>query len=294
MTRFRPCPACEADDWAVAYEGDVRRGRFPNMMPGTVMRCAICGLEGLDAPPIDYTLPDYRALVDADSSPEHFFATHDAEIAQRLSFVAVATLRGKTVADVGCGGGSFLDAVRGLAQRTIAIEPATQYHASLSERGHEFFPFATDAFPTIGDRVDLATSFAVIEHIEDPYAFVKDIAKLLRPGGKLVLSTPNAREWLLEFLPGVFDRFFYRFVHRWYFDARSLEMLLRRAGFAEVSVAFHQTYDLSNALNWARDGRPTGLARFPMLQGVDAAYRQELERLGRADTLVATASLPEG
>jgi 2-polyprenyl-6-hydroxyphenyl methylase/3-demethylubiquinone-9 3-methyltransferase len=44
-------------------------------------------------------------------------------------------------------------------------------------------------------QFDLVTAMEVIEHVADPAAFLKALAKRLAPGGLLVLSTPNATGW---------------------------------------------------------------------------------------------------
>jgi 2-polyprenyl-6-hydroxyphenyl methylase/3-demethylubiquinone-9 3-methyltransferase len=44
-------------------------------------------------------------------------------------------------------------------------------------------------------QFDLITSLEVIEHVAEPAAFMKTLAKRLAPGGLLILSTPNATGW---------------------------------------------------------------------------------------------------
>ena len=86
-----------------------------------------------------------------------------------------------------------------------------------------------------------------------------------------------------SFLPGIYDRFFFRRVHRWYFNAESLTNAASAAGFALERVRFYQRYDLSNALLWMRDERPTGIGKEPLLKDLDPLYKQILEARGIAD-----------
>ena len=44
-------------------------------------------------------------------------------------------------------------------------------------------------------QFDLVTCMEVIEHVAEPAAFVKALAKRLAPGGLLIMSTPNATSW---------------------------------------------------------------------------------------------------
>jgi 2-polyprenyl-3-methyl-5-hydroxy-6-metoxy-1,4-benzoquinol methylase len=133
----------------------------------------------------------------------------------------------------------------------------------------------------------VALCLAVVEHIDQPVEFLREIRELLAPEGYLLLSTPNLDDWLIDFLPGVYDRFFFRWVHTWYFNQAALQQLAQRAGFSRVEVKYHHRFDLSNALHWLRDQRPTGLGRTPLLKGLDRTWAQHLEDLGRADFIYA-------
>jgi hypothetical protein len=61
-----------------------------------------------------------------------------------------------------------LDFCVGLAQETIAIEPARFYAAQLAKK-HRYFPYCPDALPYYSSKVDLAVAFEVLEHVTDPW-----------------------------------------------------------------------------------------------------------------------------
>jgi SAM-dependent methyltransferase len=138
-------------------------------------------------------------------------------------------------------------------------------------------------------RVDVAVAFSLVEHVPDPVGLLQDVHRLLAPEGRLLVSTPNRRDWLLELLPDDYARFFYRQVHRWYFDADSLRTLLGTAGFSDISVSHVHRFDVSNAVLWLRDKRPTGVGAMPCPPGADAMYRAMLEASGRADYMYGAA-----
>jgi SAM-dependent methyltransferase len=237
---------------------------------------------------MDYDSASYRELVDGEGSLDRFYALHDAEQGEKVRLLGTDRVRGTVVADIGCGGGSFLDLVKGMAARTLGIEPARTYHDALRAKGHDVFAYCADAVPTWEGRVDLAVCFSVIEHVEDPIQLLRDIRTLLRPGGELLLSTPNLRDWLVELLPVEYGSFFYRTVHRWYFDAMSLKAVASFAGYSGCEVRSVHRFDLSNALLWLRDRRPSGLGKLAVSPVVDAAFVQWLESEGRGDYLYAT------
>ena len=108
---------------------------------------------------------------------------------------AAAELAGMRIVDVGCnhGYGSRIlagsaGAVVGVDLSPKAIELARELNHSanlsfeLSDAGR--MPFADASF-------DAAVSFQVIEHIEDPRPYLREIRRVLKPGGKVILTTPN-------------------------------------------------------------------------------------------------------
>lgn len=250
-----------------------------------IWKCGKCKAGFLDRSPIDYESTIYRRMVDGDSSPQNYYALHDGEQANNLKILDTGNLRNKIIADIGCGAGSFLDLVKGYAKHTIAVEPTKAFQQELRKKGHRVYGYTKDALKDWQGRVDLAVCFAVVEHVEKPLKFLKEIKSLLRPNGFLLLSTPNAQDWLIEFLPSVYDKFFYRYVHTWYFNQESIQQLGIRAGFKNIQVHYVQRFGISNALHWIRDHCPTG--KTSLLQDLDEAYRQVLEKQKCSDYLYA-------
>ncbi len=290
---FQPCEICGSDDWRIVHDGPVRDGAFGNLTKSsTVARCRTCGVDRLDEGSCRdeafYQGTDYRESLEEGSDAAAFFAAHDVVQNERLSVLWPESLRGKTVADIGCGGGSFLDHVSGLARQCIAIEPGEAYHTSLADRGYRVYPFGDDAAADWSGKVDWAFSFDVIEHVGNPRDFLDGIASLLKPDGKLMLSTPNRNDALMD-LATAYPPFFYRAAHRWYFDGDSLATCAERAGLQMESVRYVQRYGLANATAWMRDGRPSGRDVLPHLDEplLDRTWQAHLEQRGVADRLYA-------
>ena len=101
---------------------------------------------------------------------------------------------GKEVLDVasGEGYGTFAllragaSAVIGVDRSAEACEHARQKY------GVDARPGDAQRIPLPDDSVDVVVSFETIEHVEDPNAFLDECQRVLRPGGTLVISTPNA------------------------------------------------------------------------------------------------------
>lgn len=288
---FEPCEICGAKAWNTLYEGAVRDGAFGNLKQGaTVARCEKCGTDRLaedfTISQENYTKDSYREHLRQKIDSQSYLSVHDEMQHFSLTVLWPTPLRGLTIADIGCAGGSFLDHVRGLANRIIAVEPCSLYHQSLAGRGYEVVAYADEAAQQLGPVVDLAVSFQVIEHTCSPLAFLSHVRHLVKPGGYLLLSTPNRNDFLMNALPEVYPQFFYRVAHRWYFDADSLANCAERAGFSVERTTYVHRYSLSNALLWLRDRCPAGRKEIPGLAGLgDNMWRTFLETTGQADCL---------
>jgi SAM-dependent methyltransferase len=251
-------------------------GSFGKQSPGAldIWQCEGCGARHLRPMQENveeyYKSGEYREDLSQGNSIEAYFKLTDDEQPHKLEFAGMHRLRDKVVADIGAGAGPFLDTLRGVAAQTVAIEPNENYHESLRQRGHTVYPFA----------------FSVLEHVERPREFLADIRTLLKPGGFLGLSTPNADDLMVEICPE-YAAFFYRKVHLWYFTATSLKNLAEKAGFTKCEVRFDHRFDLSNAMIWMRDKRPSGLGKLKFDPSVNAVWKQSLMSQGRSDYIYA-------
>lgn len=298
---FKPCEICGIDDWKATYNGPIRAGGFgTEVQDGRVAVCCGCGVarlaEELCINANSYESEAYRVAMAQGLSAEDFFRNADPIQIHHLAAVWPLPLRDKAIADIGCGAGSFIDHVAGLASTIIAIEPTTLYHDSLRQRGYEVYSYAAEAVKARPESVDLAVSFQVIEHVLNPLEFLGEITALLKPGGYLLIATPNRDDILMKLLPEEFPSFFYRIAHRWYFDRSSLRRCVEASGGLRVEMQrFLHTYGMSNVLSWMKERRPSGNSRLPGIDGTaDTLWNSYLETSGQADTLFILARKPGG
>jgi len=291
------CEICGYLGWSVVYRGKIRDGAFPNFVENAlVARCDGCGVERLPEefciPSSAYETIEYRKKLQQEVDSESFALTHDELQIHTLKAIWPTNLRGKTVADIGCAAGSLLDHLRGVTAQQIGIEPFEVYRDDLTRRGYTTYGYASDAVKDWAGRIDLAFSMQVIEHTRNPKSFLEEIRPLLAPGGKLVISTPNRDDILFDLLPKDFAAFFYRVVHRWYFNAVTLENCARLAGYKVLEIRHVHRYGLANALRWLRDRRPSGHACLPGIdQLADDFWVSYLAQIGRSDCLYAVLQM---
>lgn len=103
----------------------------------------------------------------------------------------------RSVLDVGCGSGLFLDYLRARLPATAlsAYELNEELLKQLAARGYNTLPVDAALFGSVEGtplRFDAICMLQVLEHVADPNAFLDTFLPLLRPGGLLIITTPNA------------------------------------------------------------------------------------------------------
>lgn len=95
------------------------------------------------------------------------------------------------VLDLGCGLGGFLPSLKSLGFDVYGAEIDFDSLLYCVKRG---FPQCTQidssALPFADDSFDLVTMFDAIEHIEDDHQTMAEVARVLKPGGKVIISVP--------------------------------------------------------------------------------------------------------
>jgi 2-polyprenyl-6-hydroxyphenyl methylase/3-demethylubiquinone-9 3-methyltransferase len=107
-------------------------------------------------------------------------------------------LAGKTALDVGCGAGLLAEPLARLGATVTGIDASAALIAVADEharRGGLTIDYRAGELAELEGQFDLITCMEVIEHVADPAAFIRLLARRLAPGGLLILSTPNATGW---------------------------------------------------------------------------------------------------
>jgi len=117
----------------------------------------------------------------------------------RLGYIAARVpLAGAQALDVGCGGGLLSEAMAGAGARVTAIDLAptllevARLHLLESGRVVDYRECAVEVLAEEAPgRFDVVTCMEMLEHVPDPAAIIAACARLLKPGGRLFVSTLN-------------------------------------------------------------------------------------------------------
>jgi 2-polyprenyl-6-hydroxyphenyl methylase/3-demethylubiquinone-9 3-methyltransferase len=107
-------------------------------------------------------------------------------------------LEGRSALDVGCGAGLLAEPLTRLGAKLTGLDASAELIAVAREHAAAVgldIDYRAGELEVLEGQFDLITCMEVIEHVADPAAFVKALAKRLAPGGLLVMSTPNATGW---------------------------------------------------------------------------------------------------
>ena len=194
------CPVCGGErfqQYATGFDYELRTCRNA----WRFVRCEACTHIWLNPRPAISTL--------ATIYPPHYYAYHYTEKVSPLAlkaknwldsrkFAGLVRAAGRPItgfADIGCGDGRYLDFAKAVGvenTRNYGLELDAKAVARLNARGYTGLCQRVEDCTAIPDNsLDLATMFHVIEHVDDPKAVVRHVARWIAPGGIFAVETPN-------------------------------------------------------------------------------------------------------
>jgi SAM-dependent methyltransferase len=191
------------------------------------------------------------------------------------------------ILDLGCGDGNHLPWLAGFAERLYGSD----YNVVRLARARARFPNATlflgDIldFPVAGGAFDIVFFNHVIEHIPADEAALTTVARILAPGGIMVLGTPNegAWWWQLAYRRAPEVRATTDHVH--FYTAESISAKTRAAGLEIVEIE-HMGW---GPPDWRLDGR---IRKYKVIDDLFEAVGRRI-MLRQASSLYVTATKPD-
>ncbi len=253
-----PCNLCGSDDFEVVYPPryeqakpdeilNTFRSSGDEVLLDQLVRCKNCGLQYLNPRlKADVVLEGYGA-----GSDETFIsqaAGRERTFAKSLKFIEKFRSQRGRLLDVGTAGGSFLAVAKQTGWEAAGCEP----NRWLCEWGNK--QYGLKIVPgTIFDMklpdaaFDVVTLWDVLEHTPDPKAVLKECARVLKPGGLLVVNYPDIYSSIARLMGRRWV--FLLSVHLYYFTSETLKAMLSQVGFRQLARRTHwQTLELGYIL----------------------------------------------
>lgn len=144
---------------------------------------------------------------------------------------------GKAFLDMGCGSGLLLDSLKAEYRcETIGMDFDPRLVEAAAKRGHRAYMESEEGWAKIADAsVDMVTMNHVFEHLYQPHRVLRQVLRVLKPGGALLIAVPNPagysaqtykRDWFGLDSPR----------HIILYPPQTAANLLKECGFAETEV----------------------------------------------------------
>jgi len=159
-----------------------------------------------------------------------------------------------TILDVGCAQGTLALLLAEQGHEVWAVDIRQQfldYAASRYERGTIHFKCGNALELDLGKSFDLIFANQIVEHLLNPFGFISRLSQWLKPGGRLVVTTPNA-EYVKNGLPSFAELGDTRNLesrqfsadgdgHFFAYRADELKGIFEESGLTDVAVRFFET-----------------------------------------------------
>ena len=276
-----------------------------------VYRCESCDLDFLDTwDNVEYV----KSLYEGDK----YIFTHNVgcddksnlkfnEYDKRYDFIKGTLGKNKTLLEIGCGDGTFLDMIRSDVKVAEGVELSPPQVKKVRENGYTCYDVMIDEMEP-SQRYDIVCMFALLEHVPNIGDFLQNLKKYVHEQSHIYIEVQNLNNALASAYDiSNFRDFYYRPIHLYYFTPKSLVKLLNKYGF-DADIHTMQQASLTNHFHWMynKHGQANAssmtsvdlpieimdkLPMYEILDKVDDYYRELCEKQMMGDLLSAHAVL---
>lgn len=203
-------------------------------IPNVIWKCPGCGLGWM------HPLPSAEEI--ASFYPTSYYGANGAKFrsaiefvvrlvsARRLRFLTKSLPPGAAVLDIGCGRGILLNELSKRGFRAYGTELSPSACASVDSNIDVRVCHQLEEAGFDSGMFDQVVIWHVFEHLSDPAATLREIHRILKPGGTVVIAVPNFSSWQAKWSDsGWFHLDPPR--HLFHFSLESLERILNNHGF---------------------------------------------------------------
>lgn len=271
-----PCPACGSQ--ACTYRLEKFTFRY--------VTCDGCGTLYMSPRPSPEVMASYYSnsenyqywarFIFPSSEASRREKLHRPWLARVVGFCERYAIARGLLVEVGPGFGTFcrLAQESGQFREVVAIEPTPEMAQACQSRGVRVIAKGIEDINDEVEAADVVVAFEVVEHLFEPRTFFQQCARLLRPGGLLVVSCPNGQGFDIAVLGSLSQAIDAEHVNL--FNPQSLGLLVKACGFEVLEMTTPGRLDAELVHDTVRQGK-FDLSDNPFLHRV---LVEEWDRLG--------------
>ncbi|HEX2878926.1 MAG TPA: methyltransferase domain-containing protein [Polyangiaceae bacterium] len=221
---------------------DLRECRGKLRIPGLIVRCEGCSFWYKIPVRSDDIPESYQGDYGQDEAVERYMLGEQTRVFYRKVLAGLSARRGRLL-DLGCGYGALLEEANRLGYDAQGIDLSNPLVLKARERGLNVECKSAEDLDEVG-AFDVVTMLDIIEHVSDPLALLAAARRALKPGGELVVYTPNHRAAVVLLARTLYAAGLKFAVieifggnHVGFFDDRTLPAAFRKAGLGPSRLA---------------------------------------------------------
>ena len=228
-----------------------------------IVSCETCGFLITSPRPDDDSIGEYyksESYISHTNSSSGFFnwmyqTARHYSIKKKVAILKQLRPQGAHL-DVGCGTGEFLNACKKSGFSTFGIEPSSTARKQAIENFGLKVKKNTDLKQFEKSSFDSISMWHVLEHVEKLDETVFQLARIVKPGGAIVVAVPNHKSWDADYYKEHWAAWDVP-IHLWHFSERTIETLFSKHGFclAEKKPMLFDSYYVSLLSEEFRHGR---------------------------------------
>ena len=185
------CPLCSDRNFKILF-----RDFGYDHREYSIVCCSSCSFSYLNPQPtaleLEKIYETYYGETSESQETERHLHFRRPVFEELVSFINSRRGSDSTLVDIGCGNGDFISIAREHGWNVSGAEisgPAVEY--GVSKRGLNILQSSLIEFPFESAKFEVATILDVLEHLPNPKSTLKEIYRVLKPGGLLIARVPN-------------------------------------------------------------------------------------------------------
>lgn len=175
-----------------------------------------------------YESPDYISHTDSKRSlfEKAYHFVKNIALKNKLNLINSLQPQRGSILDIGAGTGDFLSVAKQNGWKTVGVEPSEKAKQIASSKGVSFVEKTSE----LGNHsFDVISMWHVLEHVPNLDEQIKELKRLLKPDGSLIIAVPNFKSFDAQYYKTFWAAYDVP-IHFWHFSKNAIKMLFEKEG----------------------------------------------------------------